>query len=223
MSNSRLIKLAEQLRSDCLAHRELASIKIQQKTGLTMTTIIEKGVRLRVPAQHRFAILDSINLYSDDELVQFVTDKIAGLSEVTWPDIVSAGAGVSPSPAMKSQGITWEDIMKADFWSMGEATKPKPAAPKERRVLKEELPSYAVGVPRVEMTGTARNGSPYAKVSFNTIAAYGETMKPMCTFMAFGEKWVSDLVKAGNSAIPISFTIEPAKNPNFDPTLRKTA
>lgn len=225
MSNSRLLKLAEQLRSDCVAHRELASLKIQQSTGMTIHAIIKKGVRQCAPVETRNSILDNINLYSDDEAVQFVTDKIAGLSNVTWPDIVSAGAGVTPSPTMKSQGVTWQDIMNTEFWNMGPASKPapKPAAPRERRVLKDELPSYGVGIPRVEMTGTARNGSPYAKVSFSTIAAYGETMKPMCTFMAFGEKWVSELVKAGNSALPISFTIEPAKNPNFDPTLRKAA
>lgn len=223
MSNSRLLKLAEQLRSDCHAHRELASIKIQQSTNLTMTEIIEKGAKLRVPADRLNPILDNLYRFGDDELVQFVTETIADLSDVTWPDIVLAGSGMAPTPSRKSQGITWEDIINDDFWNIGKATKPqpKPAAPKERRVLRNELPSYATGVPRVEMTGTARNGSPYAKVSFSTIAAHGETMKPMCTFMAFGEPWVSDLIKAGKLELPISFMIETAKNPNFNPTIRK--
>ena len=221
MSNARLLKIAEQLRSDALTERDLARVKIEQATGMTIQKIVKDGTT-RLPFDVRLCILDNLNLFEDDDLVQFVTQQIASHNDVTWPMIVEAATNRKPD------GDSIQDVWASIFGTSPFPTAPKaptrPKPPRPRVVLKDELPEQAIGVPHVEHSGTARNGSPYVVVTFDRIGnPQGDNLTPACSFMAFGKKWSSDITAAAESKTPVSFTIEPVRNANFNPTIRKAA
>ena len=223
MSIIRLRKIAEQLRSNAVAERDMARIKIEKITGKTIQKIVQTGT-VRLPADHRIRILDNLNLFSDDDLVQFVTSVIADLNHITWPDIVTTAESRQSDADFIAE--TWSSIFGASpFPAAPKASAPvKPTSAKPRIVLKDELPDQAIGVPHVERTGTARNGSPYVVVTFRQLGnPGGDDIQPACSFMAFGRKWSQDITAAAESKTPVSFTIEPARNANFNPTIRKAA
>lgn len=61
---------------------------------------------------------------------------------------------------------------------------------------RSELPVMAGGVPRVERSGTSRNRVVYAIVSFRRMETNGESFRHVGEFIAFGQAWVDEIVRA---------------------------
>ena len=223
MSIIRLRKIAEQLRSNALNEREMARITIEKSTGKTIQTLVRDGT-VRLPADHRIRILDNLDLFEDDDLVQFVTDVISDLNHITWPIIIETAETRKSDSAWVQDN--WDAIFGGNgFWNLNTKTAPTaaPKKPRPRCVSADELPAFASGTPHIQSSGTARNGQPFVIVSFHRLKDFGNEIIPNCSFAAFGKKWVEELTSAENENSPIYFSIKPSNRQGLNPIIGKAA
>ena len=114
MAKLRLI--AEQLRADTENVRTLAVAHIERITSLAFVDIVKKGATRRLSGNPQGMVFDHIATKTDDAMILAISSEIAGIGDVSWPDIIEAGSA-APS--------AFEDL----FDHLGKDAKPAPARP----------------------------------------------------------------------------------------------
>lgn len=186
---SKLRAIAEMLRSDNKNERETAVKKIEEKTGLSITTIIKTGISFTMIDKSEIDII--MNSKTDDDMIVAVNSLIQQ-STSNWASIVENGDRIANRKTIFT----------------GEQEEPGII-----RVYPSNLPAHATGVPKITKKGTDRLGAEYAIVTFDRMrSSNGSIIKPACKFVAFGDfsKRVCEMAH-DNETVSVSF-----KRPKFN-------
>jgi len=82
------------------------------------------------------------------------------------------------------------------------------------KVGREDLPRGATGAPSIVRRGTTKTGKGYAVVSFARMTTYGgNTIAPLCQFIAFGDEWIDEIEQAEQTDTTVSVIFGPDRDP----------
>ncbi|MBS7671354.1 hypothetical protein [Croceicoccus gelatinilyticus] len=186
---------------------------IEKFTGQSIEAMISSKARNIRHAGARNSVLTLVSSRSGDDLIQEVSRQL-DTSGLTWSDLFSA----------RSDAIGFDQIFSemmggaGSIFSGSNARAPSP--PRKRRVMRSGLPLSATVIPTLQRTGTARTGQQYA-VFYLEGDLFGEDVKFVGDFVAFGDAWVSELLSCEASERPVLVEFLDDGNPGKMVKIRK--
>lgn len=208
---TKIRSIAERLRSDNANERLIAISKIEQAAGSQISDLIANGIIAKGMAPDNGRLVNILKNHSKDEIVIAMTTALMK-TQFTWGDIIEAGAlRVRNATFLDDEGKD-EAILKAYRYHKNFRKNPnhtEDAVKTENfstngkysanfmRVMAEDLPSKAKGIPYVSMISHTDENTPFAIVRFHRMIAFdGTTIAPMCDFLALGKEWVNSIRQA---------------------------